>query len=127
MDSPAAHGSDVDEVIACAHAYEEALVAGDVTTASSWFDTSAEVSRFGQEGEQVGWDAVALARTQVRTPGPAVWLHEDCRHLGGPSYLHIAVLQRVDTVVRRTQIWQRRGDRWRIAHAHVSNRPATTS
>jgi ketosteroid isomerase-like protein len=124
MTTRSASESETDEVIACARAYEEALVAGDVMAASAWFDEGSDVSRFGQEGEQFGWDSIAVARSRVPQPEPALWLHESCRHLGGPSFVHVAVLQRGDVVVRRTQIWQRRGDQWRIAHAHVSNRSA---
>lgn len=102
-------------------------MSGDVVAASAWFDEGSDVSRFGQEGEQFGWDSIAVARAQVRRTEPALWLHESCRHLGGPSFVHLAVLQRGDVVVRRTQIWQRRGDQWRIAHAHVSNRSALAS
>jgi len=127
MEVSALSGSDVDEVVACAHAYEDALVSGDVDAASAWFDVDPSVSRFGQEGEQLGWDSIALARSQIRRAAPAVWLHEHCRHLGGPSFLHVAVLQRGDVLVRRTQIWQRRGDQWRITHAHVSNRTVVAS
>lgn len=124
METSAANGSEIDEVIACARAYEDALVAGDVMAASTWFDVDPGVSRFGQEGEQFGWDSVAKARALVRPVEPAVWLHECCQHLSGLSYVHLAVLQRGDVMVRRTQIWQRRGDQWRITHAHVSNRSA---
>jgi len=127
METSPTNGSEIDEVIACARAYEDALVSGDVAAASAFFDVDPGVSRFGQEGEQFGWGSVAQARALVLRAEPAVWLHERCQHLSGSSYVHLAVLQRGDVMVRRTQIWQRRGDQWRITHAHVSNRSALAS
>lgn len=108
------------EVAAAAHAYEAALVAGDVGAATAWFEGADDVSRFGPDGAQLGPAAVAAARAaQGPQPEPA-WLLDEVRPLGPGLALHLAVLARGDVHVQRTQVWRQGRDGWRITHAHVA-------
>lgn len=108
------------EVAAAAHAYEAALVAGDVAAATAWFETASDVSRFGPDGAQLGPAAVAAARAaQGPQPEPR-WLLDEVRPLGPGLALHLAVLDRGAAHIQRTQVWRAGPGGWRIAHAHVA-------
>lgn len=108
------------EVAAAAHAYEAALVAGDVAAATAWFETASDVSRFGADGAQLGPAAVAAARAAQGPQPEPEWLLDEVRELGPGLALHLAVLARGDVQVQRTQVWRRGVDGWQIAHAHVA-------
>lgn len=117
---------DVADVRAAAHAYEAALVAGDVAAATAWFESCSDVSRFGPDGAQLGPVAVAAARAaQGPQPEPA-WLLDEVRTVAPDVALHLAVLERGEVSVQRTQVWRRGDDGWRIAHAHVARIPGPT-
>jgi hypothetical protein len=113
--------SDVDEVLAAAHAYEDALAAGDAVAATACFDTERSTSRFGPDGSQLDLDAVRALRASSAPTPVATWLHDDARLLAPGVVLHLAVLDRGGRTIQRTQVWVRRTDGWRITHAHVSN------
>ena len=104
-----------------AHAYEDALAAGDGEAAMAFFDTAPDTSRFGPDGSQLDVEAVRAMRTSAAATPPATWLHESERELAPGVVLHLAVLARGGRTIQRTQVWVRRPDGWRIAHAHVSN------
>lgn len=108
------------EVRALAHEYEAALAVGDAVAARALFAADERVSRLGPEGLQVGPGQVGAVRT-TRPLGEAAWLHESCRAVAPDVVLHVAVLDRADHVVQRTQVWHRGPEGWRIAHAHVSH------
>jgi len=120
-----AHDGALDAVRAAAHAYEQALVDGDAATATAWFDTGPDVSRFGPEGAQHGSADIAALRAATAATPPATWLHDEATALADGLVLHLAELARGDVVVQRTQVWRRTDAGWRIVHAHVSRRAAT--
>ncbi len=112
--------SAIDEVIACAHAYEQALIDGDGAAAAAFFADADDVSRFGPEGAQLGRQAVVALRTSYSPMVTPVWLDEQARLLAPGLIVHLAVLQRSGVTVQRTQVWKHDGSAWRIHHAHVS-------
>jgi hypothetical protein len=124
---PDADPSPHADVRDAAHAYEAALVTGDVAAATAWFSTDPGVSRFGPDGLQVGPAEVAAARAAQSAQPEPVWLVDDVRSLGDDIALHLAVLDRDGVTIQRTQVWQRGHDGWRIAHAHVTRLPTTTT
>lgn len=113
-------GSETAAVTACAHRYEDALVAGDTDAAAAWFDTDDAVSRFGPEGSQVGPAEVSALRAGSAAVAAPVWLDERVVTLGDGVALHLAVLRRGDVTMQRSQVWVDRPQGWRILHAHVS-------
>lgn len=110
----------VAEVVAAAHAYERALVDGDGPGAAAFFAEDGDISRFGPEGAQFGREAVVALRTSYPQVAAPAWVDEQARVLAPGVVVHLAVLQRGDTVVQRTQLWKHDGTSWRIHHAHVS-------
>lgn len=112
---------DVRAVIEAVRDYEQALVAGDAARATAWFADTADIVRFGPDGEQRGIDEVAAMRVGTTPVAEPEWLAEDVHPLGPDAVLHSCVLRRGTAIVRRTQVWQREADRWRILHAHVSS------
>ena len=111
---------------AAAHAYEDALAAGDTTAASGFFDDDPRTSRFGPEGAQLDLAQVQALRASTAATPPAVWLHDSVRSVGPGVALHLAILDRGGATLQRTQVWIQRPNGWRIAHAHVA-RLAPTS
>ena len=111
----------IEEVLAAAHAYEDALAAGDTAAATGFFDTEPTTSRFGPDGSQLDLAAVRALRASSAPTPVATWLHDEARPLADGVVLHLAVLERGGRTIQRTQVWVRRTDGWRIAHAHVSN------
>ncbi|MET0910517.1 MAG: AtzH-like domain-containing protein [Ilumatobacteraceae bacterium] len=114
---------DVDDVATvrrAAHEYERCLVIGDGAAAAAFFLDATTVSRFGPEGAQFGPTAVRRLRTASPAVAEPEWLHDEARPVGPGVVLHLALLRRGDAVVQRTQVWTRVGERWHIAHAHVS-------
>lgn len=122
-DPDAPPGDDLGAVRMAAHAYEAALTTGDAGAATGWFESAAEVSRFGPDGAQLGPAAVAAARAAQRPTPEPMWLVDEVRSIGAGVALHLAVLQRGDSTIQRTQVWRHGDDGWRIAHAHVSRVP----
>lgn len=104
--------------------YEQALVRGDAARATAWFTATAV--RFGPDGEQRGIEEVGAMRSGSTPVAEPEWLAEEVHPLGPDAVLHSCVLRRGTVIVRRTQVWQREADGWRILHAHVSS-PAPTA
>lgn len=118
-------GSDADDAVVGAvrsavHAYEDALVAGDVAAATGFFETGADVSRFGPDGAQLGPAAVGAARAAQGPQPPPGWILDEIRTLSSDIVLHLAVLDRDGIAILRSQVWRRGEKGWRIAHAHVT-------
>jgi len=104
-------------------AYEKALVEGDLTTMAASFDDASDLVRFGINDEERGPDELAawraaqgphrpgrtLANTVVATFGHDVAVVSTTFSYPGRAWRG-----------RQSQTWLRRGDRWIIVHAHVS-------
>ena len=124
MSAPADAGAAVAEVLALAHAYEEALAAGDAAAATGFFDDGPQTSRFGPEGAALDLAAVRAVRAAAAPAPTATWVADTARALGPDHVLHLCVLERGGATIQRTQVWVRRPGGWRITHAHVARRTA---
>lgn len=113
----------VEEVTASVQAYDAALSEGDLDGVDSWFWHSALASRVGERGSVVGYEAIAAARRTGAAPSEP---REDEALTVVPLTEHTAVAlllyERPSSGRRgrRTQVWLRTDDGWRIAHAHLS-------
>ncbi|MCU1396792.1 MAG: oxalurate catabolism protein HpxZ [Ilumatobacteraceae bacterium] len=110
----------LNELSAAAHAYEDALTAGDTAAATAWFDDEPATSRFGPEGAQLDLEQVRALRKATAPTPPPVWLHDAVRLVGPGVGLHLALFDRGGATMQRTQVWVLRPGGWRITHAHVA-------
>ncbi|MGK2875838.1 MAG: AtzH-like domain-containing protein [Nocardioides sp.] len=116
------------DVLACFHAYEEALADNDIDAMNHWFSAGDSVVRFGVGEEQWGGGAVRLWRRtanpvrpgRTRSETRVTWCGEDVAVVS--TLFHYPDQQDVG---RQSQVWQRAGDSWQVVHAHVSMRAAT--
>ena len=111
---------------AAAHAYEDALAAGDTAAAAGFFDDDPRTSRFGPDGAQLDLAHVQALRAATAPTPPAAWLHDSVRVIGPGVALHLAILDRCGVTLQRTHVWVRRADGWLITHAHVARLGASS-
>lgn len=103
--------------------YDQALAAGDLDRVDAWFWPDEGASRIGETGAIHGHAAIAAARRSGAAPSEPR-TEEQMRIV--PLTLDTAVVileylrPRTGRRGRRTQVWLRTDDGWRIAHAHLS-------
>lgn len=116
--------SSLDEVRRAVAAYDAALRAGDLDDVDAWFVRAATTSRFGPSTVAYGAEQIGRERRSRPTPPPVDRI--DGRHelfeLGDDVVVATLEHHRAghDVRGRRTQVWWRTPDGWRIAHAHLS-------
>lgn len=111
------------EVVDAFHRYEAALVSDDLDELARWFWPDA--TRFGTDGNQRGGAAIDAARRRPHPPLHRSLTSTSLRVLADGVVLTEVEFRRTGGGPgRQTQVWQRRGDRWAIVHAHVSLHPS---
>lgn len=115
------------EVKAAFLAYEDALLANDVTVLDDWFWADERLVRFGIAEIQYG--AAAVARWRKTAGGvSADRLHRHITVTAWGADTAVVSLEFTNGQEaprgRQSQVWARFVDGWRIVHAHVSMIPA---
>ncbi|MCW6008774.1 DUF3225 domain-containing protein [Micromonospora sp. CPCC 205371] len=107
---------------------ERAPGAGAADLAAGYFWESGETVRYGIADHQVGYDEqLAWRRAQPPLP-PGRTLHDTRVTTFGTGQAAVTTLFTYPDrpfVGRQSQTWTRMAEGWRIAHAHVSEIPAS--
>jgi ketosteroid isomerase-like protein len=118
----------VAEIATCFAGYERALVTGDLDALAAYFDDADDTVRFGIADRQRGSAALAAFRAHQGALPPGRTLSETTIATFGADVAIVATLFTYPgrpVLGRQSQTWVRRGGRWKIVHAHVSEIPTT--
>jgi len=112
-----------DELRAAFEAYERAIVANDLDALDDAFVDAPGTLRGDAAGLLVGHEAISAFRGLRGGVAPRRIERVEHRPLGDGVALIVSISRYTDGGTGlQTQIWQRTGDTWRIAAAHVTGR-----
>jgi ketosteroid isomerase-like protein len=115
------------QVVECFAAYEAALAAADVASMNEWFLDDDAVIRFGVAEEQHGAAQIRAWRRSSPSVPAGRTLTATKVVARSPDLVVVTTLfgyPHSSAIGRQSQVWVRTDATWRIAHAHVSERPA---
>ena len=102
--------------------YEKALAENDVDVLDLLFLKDESTLRFGADGAQFGYSAIAAMRANRRPPGPREILSTSITTFGHDYGVANREFRRGadPRIGRQSQTWVKTGDGWKVVSAHVS-------